>query len=849
MRFSEFAIGAGPTQLPVGVQMVRAELNLSQDVVTLHRVLSAWSENTLTWATATLGSNATGGLQADGIELSTAGLLVAKQPRAGLPQWELVVQPEAQVFAAGGAYLRFTYRLDGSDEAGDTSAGVAPICWAVPLQDPETSPAPTVRSLVSSAGGDGGIWEANVSWASNSTSLDFFPHSFTERIFAPSDVALRQLGGGVALAANKFPRDFVEPSSNAAREFTHFVDVTQDVQTWVDRGGNYGWALLSAEQVRVDYHRPDGPLTGGFESMVRGTNGFTPPQLTVVYSPVCVPGFTSATGAPPCTPCAAGSRARPDGGVGCEPCPAGFYAPDAGSAQCVANPAGTYSTVTGATQPSTQLCPASTFSAAGAATCTACTPPTTTLDAGASVCVSCPAGTTFDATNNRCTACPPGTFGSGGVCMSCSAGSFQADAGAGSCLLCAPGTFAAGVGASACVSCPGAPEGTFQPNAGATNCTLCRSALPPTGGGSFYVVFGNGATSSSQCQQVAYSGSNTCTAGTAGLNGNCVTCPAGTFAPAKQGTCTSCPSGTVSNVGSQSLNDCHACAAGEIAVSGVCQACPAGSITLDGVTCLLCPEGTIESNERCVVCAPGTTADAGPLCPRGTVPAASGTVCLPCSPGSVTLAVGATECTSCPEGTRANAASSTCEMCPAGTYARAGSVACSVCPADTASNAGSGSCDACPPPQVSPNDCQRQTCDLGLFISVNDDNEMPAQTGAGCLRTVCAGGQAQLQDDACDDFDICTADACLVDGGCAHTTVAKCSQSDGGVDAGAGGGGGSGGAGGSAGGDMVAQGGGTGGGQGDTPLPPAGCNCDSGSGFFAFGALLLRRKRRSARAE
>lgn len=77
-----------------------------------------------------------------------------------------------------------------------------------------------------------------------------------------------------------------------------------------------------------------------------------------------------------------------------------------------------------------------------------------------------------------CTVCPAGSYSLAGattVCTSCPAGTASATVGASSaatCVTCAAGTFAASAGSAQCTTCA---KGSFAPVAGATGCTTCAT--------------------------------------------------------------------------------------------------------------------------------------------------------------------------------------------------------------------------------------------------------------------------------------------------------------------------------------------------------------------------------------
>jgi len=106
-------------------------------------------------------------------------------------------------------------------------------------------------------------------------------------------------------------------------------------------------------------------------------------------------------------------------------------------------------------------CPAGTYSASG-------------RDEGGVACISCPAGT-FQANEGQshCSSCAAGTFQAStgqSACENCAAGTFQINTGQSACENCAAGTFQINTGQSACGSCPG---GQFSASTGSVACTSC----------------------------------------------------------------------------------------------------------------------------------------------------------------------------------------------------------------------------------------------------------------------------------------------------------------------------------------------------------------------------------------
>lgn len=274
----------------------------------------------------------------------------------------------------------------------------------------------------------------------------------------------------------------------------------------------------------------------------------------------------------------------------CQSCPVGTFSSAINALSCSKCPAGMYSDVAGAlTNETCQTCPAGTYSAEGSSSCTPCVVGTYSAIEGA-------------VSNATCTKCAAGRASNilgantSETCGICPAGSFSLE-GSATCTLCRPGTYS-----------------TQQ---GGTTCTLCDAG------------YASAATGASDLA-------------------TCMTCPAGTYAPAGSAVCVACPAGTYSESEAATSNaTCLKCSVGY--ASNV-----AGASSPS--TCTICPSGTYADTQGSAVCTP---------CPFGTYLASEGATtqssCQACPAGTASLVLGASSsdtCVACPQYTSAPAAGS-----------------------------------------------------------------------------------------------------------------------------------------------------------------------------------------------
>ncbi|KAI5474495.1 hypothetical protein MNV49_003202 [Pseudohyphozyma bogoriensis] len=125
------------------------------------------------------------------------------------------------------------------------------------------------------------------------------------------------------------------------------------------------------------------------------------------------------------------------------------------------------------------------------------------------------------------------------------------------------------------------------------------------------------------------------------------------------GACETCPDGTTSLAGSIDASDCTACPAGSAGSNGACNVCPAGSFAegTGNAACQTCPDGTtsVENSTGVSACTP---------CPLGTAGTAG--ACNVCFPGREPPEAGAASCLPCPAGAGASPSYGQCETCRVG---------------------------------------------------------------------------------------------------------------------------------------------------------------------------------------
>ena len=453
-----------------------------------------------------------------------------------------------------------------------------------------------------------------------------------------------------------------------------------------------------------------------------------------------------------CARCDWGAFAPDVGSTACALCPSGFYANQSGATACFECPPNHY-TAEGATDEG--MCSPC---APGTGSCTDCVEGQYQDRAAQYECHYCGAGAFSNTTNaTGCTACPMGTYQplpGQARCHLCPPYLYTppdvATGGATSCQQCvAPGcavvidgrcgqgcglnyyfdeqtalgkagrygnsTTASPSGAGGCVRCPPGLLNAYVP------CAMAPDACfdPPPGLYAAAVgVPGHGGDPIRPCP--AGSGPNAnrdgCVPCAAGLfateGGGCRPCAEGAFAPARNSTaCLTCPAGTYAPAFAPSRAVCYldrSAAHGLCNAQGVtaCTACAPGTYAPlpGGVGCALCDAGTYASMAASPACAP---------CAPGTFGAGNGsTACTGLCVGALGYysGAGATACAYCAGGL-VNANGSLCTGCGLGRYEAqqqgvvgAGRV-CLDCPAGlvqqrTRSSGSVGDCVPCPSPTV-----------------------------------------------------------------------------------------------------------------------------------------------------
>ena len=184
-----------------------------------------------------------------------------------------------------------------------------------------------------------------------------------------------------------------------------------------------------------------------------------------------------------------------------------------------------------------------------------------------------------------------------------------------------------------------------------------------------------------------------CLPGSAGNDGFCSTCLAGTTPTADYSACIPCPVGTAGIDGT-----CSDCPPGMQANADrlSCEACPTGSAGIG--TCSDCPPG-MQPNSGLIDCVTCYSVGANLFSPS------NGGICTPCSSGMYPFE-NRTACKTCEDGTAGVAG--TCAVCPAGSTSTETRVSCQPCPAGSVSAVGSSCflCEAGTQPTVDSSACE-----------------------------------------------------------------------------------------------------------------------------------------------
>jgi hypothetical protein len=342
------------------------------------------------------------------------------------------------------------------------------------------------------------------------------------------------------------------------------------------------------------------------------------------------------------TGCVCNSGYEEDGSGGCKACSAGTYKDDYVN-ECTPCSSGTYSNTTGSTSciscsaiggmtgesdstsGSTYCLCLNGYGGDGSGGCKVCSAGTY-KDDDVNECTPCSSGTYSNtAGSTSCTTCGTGTTGSniesGSTYCLCSDG--YEENGSGGCTECPPGTYKDD-DVNECTECL---KGTYSNETGSGSCSTCETETAGSNieSGSTYCLCSNGYEENG--------------------SGGCNKCSAGTYKDRDVNKCTSCLEGTYSNeTGSGSCSTCGTETAGSNIESGStyclcsegyggdgrggCTLCYNGEYSLDGGSCLKCPEGTFlngvgKSVEDCV------------RCPNGSFSNMSGSVtCNMCGLGS-----------------------------------------------------------------------------------------------------------------------------------------------------------------------------------------------------------------------
>jgi len=200
----------------------------------------------------------------------------------------------------------------------------------------------------------------------------------------------------------------------------------------------------------------------------------------------CVPGFFSATGEDPCSPCPSGYFGTTSGATSCEPCSAGTFGSTSGATSCTNCGFGEYNPSVAAT--SCEDCDPGTFAdSLGSTACEDCSAGTFASGSGSTACNNCGLGQFSGSGASACSSCPAGTFSNttaASSCPDCSAGTFSSSLGATACTDCGVGSFSSDPASTSCESCAAhtyqdmagedsclnCPAGTYQPGLGQSSC-------------------------------------------------------------------------------------------------------------------------------------------------------------------------------------------------------------------------------------------------------------------------------------------------------------------------------------------------------------------------------------------
>ena len=317
---------------------------------------------------------------------------------------------------------------------------------------------------------------------------------------------------------------------------------------------------------------------------------YAPPESIDVESCVCIAGYTGVDGNE-CQPCTAGSYKSNKGSSSCRVCPSNSQSPqrsvDVVSCICNKGFSGPHggrcnNCEVGKYKPST-----------GSAACTACIPGKYAEEVAQLseilACVSCPVDTfspAFSASSSTaCLRCKSGSQSASGSADSsncrCRIGTSGPDGGL--CQSCSTGSYKGAVGSTACTPCA---AGKFSEALGATAPSTCKECPAHSQAG-----LGSAAKLDCECNAGYTLG--------AGVEHSCVACVAGTY---KLG------------IG---LEVCVECVAGKYmlpAISGStsefdCVECPADFFCNDGQTISACPENTTSPS--------GSEAAGDCVCSRG----------------------------------------------------------------------------------------------------------------------------------------------------------------------------------------------------------------------------------------
>ncbi|KAL7713417.1 Tyrosine-protein kinase ephrin type A/B receptor-like domain-containing protein [Entamoeba marina] len=234
-------------------------------------------------------------------------------------------------------------------------------------------------------------------------------------------------------------------------------------------------------------------------------------------------------------------------------------------------------------------------------------------------CESCPTGYIFNEETKQCSDCPIGKVMTDGICVNCSAGTYEYS---GTCIQCGEKEVSS-EGSTECITCT---SGTI-PDSNKTNCVYCDAGTELIDNDIYY-------------------GCKPCSAGYYKSESQtsqryCLPCEVGHYNPYKgQVSCFPCTPGFYQNLTGQSS----------------CSKCPSGYAQNEfkSTECFMCENDEFANNEQsdCILCDAGFEEYQGSCywCKPGTYKNDTGKYCEVCPDGTYQPYKGRTSCYECPDG-------------------------------------------------------------------------------------------------------------------------------------------------------------------------------------------------------